>query len=58
MENDAQLLLKMPKCLKLALDSCAQDLDLSTSQLVRKLIRDYTDKNYKGDLFAQEKKKK
>lgn len=58
MENDAQLLLKMPKGLKLALDSCAQDLDLSTSQLVRKLIRDYTDKNYKGDLFAQEKKKK
>ena len=58
MENDAQLLLKMPKGLKLALDSCAQDLDLSTSQLVRKLIRDYTDKNYKGDLFAQEKMKK
>jgi hypothetical protein len=58
MEKDAQLLLKMPKGLKLALDSCAQDLDLSTSQLVRKLIRDYTDKNYKGDLFAQEKKKK
>ena len=58
MENDAQLLLKMPKGLKLALDSCAQDLDLTTSQLVRKLIRDYTDKNYKGELFAQEKKRK
>ncbi|MBR2209865.1 MAG: hypothetical protein IJ896_00090 [Fibrobacter sp.] len=58
MENDAQLLLKLPKGLKMALESCAQDLDLTTSQLVRKLIRDYTDKNYKGELFAQEKKKK
>ncbi len=58
MENDAQLLLKLPKGLKLELESCAQDLDLTTSQLVRKLIRDYTDKNYKGELFAQEKKKR
>jgi hypothetical protein len=58
MENDAQLLLKLPKGLKMALESCAQDLDLTTSQLVRKLIRDYTDKNYKGELFAQEKKKR
>ncbi len=58
MENDAQLLLKLPKGLKMALESCAQDLDLTTSQLVRKLIRDYTDKNYKGELFAQEKKRK
>jgi len=58
MENDAQILLKLPKGLKMALESCAQDLDLTTSQLVRKLIRDYTDKNYKGELFAQEKKKR
>lgn len=58
MENDTQLLLKLPKGLKMALESCAQDLDLTTSQLVRKLIRDYTDKNYKGELFAQEKKRK
>lgn len=58
MENDVQLLLKLPKGLKMALESCAQDLDLTTSQLVRKLIRDYTDKNYKGELFAQEKKRK
>ena len=58
MENDAQLLLKLPKGLKMALESCTQDLDLTTSQLVRKLIRDYTDKNYKGELFAQEKKRK
>lgn len=58
MENDAQLLLKLPKGLKMALESCAQDLDLTTSQLVRKLIRDYTDKNYKGELFAQERKRK
>ena len=58
MENDAQLLQKLPKGLKMALESCAQDLDLTTSQLVRKLIRDYTDKNYKGELFAQEKKRK
>ncbi len=58
MENDAQLLLKLPKGLKMALESCAQDLDLTTSQLIRKLIRDYTDKNYKGELFAQEKKRR
>lgn len=58
MENDAQILLKLPKGLKMALESCAQDLDLTTSQLIRKLIRDYTDKNYKGELFAQEKKKR
>lgn len=57
MENDAKILLKLPKGLKIAIDSCAEDLDLTTSQLIRKLIRDYTDKNYKGDLFAQDKKK-
>ena len=54
MENDAKILLKLPKGLKIAVDSCAEDLDLTTSQLIRKLIRDYTDKNYKGDLFAKE----
>lgn len=57
MENDAQILLKLPKGLKVAIDSCAEDLDLTTSQLIRKLIRDYADKNYKGELFAQEKKR-
>ena len=58
MENDAQLLLKLPKGLKMSLESCAQDLDLTTSQLVRKLIRDYTDKNYKGELLTKKKKRK
>lgn len=57
MENDTTLLLKLPKGLKIAIDSCAEEADLSTNQLIRKLIRDYTDKNYKGDLFAQDKKK-
>ena len=55
MENDATLLLKLPKGLKLALESCAADADLSTNQLIRKLIRDYVAKNYTGDLFRVEK---
>lgn len=59
MENDATLLLKLPKGLKLAIESCAADEDLTTSQLIRKLIRNYVDKNYTGnDLFKTEKKRK
>ena len=58
MENDATLLLKLPKGLKLAIESCAADEDLTTSQLIRKLIRNYVDKNYTGDLFAGTSKKK
>ncbi len=55
MENDATLLLKLPKGLKMALESCAADADLSTSQLIRKLIRDYVQNNYTGDLFKEER---
>jgi len=58
MENDATLLLKLPKGLKLALESCAADVDLSTNQLIRKLIRDYVGKNYVGDLFKEERPRK
>lgn len=59
MENDATLLLKLPKGLKLAIENCAADEDLTTSQLIRKLIRNYVDKNYTGnDLFKTEKKRK
>lgn len=58
MENDATLLLKLPKGLKLAIESCAADEDLATSQLIRKIIRTYVDKNYTGDLFAAAGKKK
>lgn len=55
MENDATLLLKLPKGLKSAIESCAADIDLSTNQLIRKLIRDYVAKNYIGDLFREER---
>ena len=57
MENDAQILLKLPKGYKIAIESCAADEDLTTSQLIRKLIKNYIDKNYKGDLFAAAGKK-
>ena len=56
MENDTTLLLKLPKGLKMMIESCARDEDLTTSQLIRRLIRNYADKHYKGDLFAGEKK--
>ncbi len=56
--NDARLLLKLPQELKDDFDACAADIDLTTSQLLRKLMREYVAKNYKGDLFAQPKKKR
>lgn len=58
MKNDATLLLKLPKDLKSALESCADDIDLSTNQLIRKLIRDYVGTHYVGDLFYQERPRK
>ena len=58
MENDATLLLKLPKGLTLALESCAADVDLSTNQLIRKLIRDYVGTHYVGDLFKEERPRK
>lgn len=39
------------------LESCAIEQDLTSSQIVRKLIRDYVKDNYSGDLFAIEKPK-
>ena len=56
MENDTTLLLKLPKGLKMMIESCARDEDLTTSQLIRRLIRNYAEKHYKGDLFAGKEK--
>lgn len=60
MEKEATEILniRIPVTLKRELESCAQDADLSSSQVVRKLIRDYVAKNYKGDLFLELKKEK
>ena len=59
MENDDQILLKLPRGLKLAFQSCAENMDLTVSQILRKYIRDFVDKNYEGnDLFKSERKRK
>lgn len=46
------MLIRLDEVLKEQLLSCAKDQDLSASQLVRKIIREYVKKNYQGDLFA------
>jgi hypothetical protein len=52
------LIIRIPVQLKAQLESCAIDADLTSSQVVRKLIRDYVAKNYQGDLFIDVKNKK
>lgn len=57
-EPMTNLIIRIPEQLKKMLESCADDQDLTSSQIVRKLIRDYVKENYIGDLFAEEKPKK
>lgn len=57
-EPKTNLIIRIPVALKMQLESCAADADLTASQVVRSLIREYVKKNYSGDLFAQEKKKR
>lgn len=57
-EEQTNLILRLPVQLKKMLDSCSAEADLTTSQLVRGLIRDYVKKNYVGDLWQEEKPKK
>lgn len=57
-DEQTNLILRIPLNLKKMLDSCALEADLTTSQLVRGLIRDYVKKNYVGDLWQDEKPKK
>lgn len=57
-EPMTNLIIRIPVALKQMLESCASDQDLTSSQVVRGLIRDYVKKNYVGDLFVQEKPKK
>lgn len=52
------LIIRIPEQLKRMLESCADEQDLTSSQIVRKLIRDYVKENYIGELFAEEKPKK
>lgn len=57
-EPMTNLIIRCPVALKQMLDSCAQEQDLTSSQVVRALIRDYVKKNYVGDLFVEEKPKR
>ncbi len=57
-EPTTNLIIRIPVQLKAQLESCATDADLTSSQVVRKLIRDYVAKNYQGDLFIDIKNKK
>ncbi len=57
-ENTTTLIVRIPVGLKRMLESCAEEKDLTSSQIVRNLIREYCKKNYVGDLFAQESSKK
>lgn len=57
-EPQTNLIIRIPTTLKQMLDSCSAEADLTTSQLVRSLIRDYVKKNYVGDLWQEEKPKK
>ena len=56
-EPMTNLIIRIPEQLKRMLESCAIEQDLTSSQIVRKLIRDYVKDNYSGDLFAIEKPK-
>lgn len=57
-EPMTNLIIRIPEQLKRMLESCATEQDLTSSQIVRKLIRDYVKDNYIGDLFAEEKPKR
>lgn len=57
-EPMTNLIIRIPEQLKKMLESCADEQDLTSSQIVRKLIRDYVKENFIGDLFANEKPKK
>lgn len=57
-EPMTNLIIRIPEQLKRMLESCADEQDLTSSQIVRKLIRDYVKENYIGELFAEEKPKK
>ena len=56
-EPTTNLIIRIPVHLKAQLESCAADADLTSSQIVRKLIREYVEKNYQGDLFMDVKQK-
>lgn len=57
-EKTVQLLVKLPESMKTALDACAKAQDLTTSQVLRQLIREYVNKNYQQDLFSEKKPRK
>jgi len=57
-EPMTNLIIRIPVQLKTMLESCAQEQDLTSSQIVRSLLRDYVKKNYVGDLFTEEKPRK
>lgn len=57
-EPMTNLIIRIPERLKMMLQSCADEQDLTSSQIVRKLIRDYCKANYVGDLFVETVKKK
>ena len=57
-EPMTNLIIRIPERLKMMLQSCADEQDLTASQIVRGLIRDYCKANYIGDLFVEQTKKK
>lgn len=57
-EPMTNLIIRIPVAMKQMLESCAAEQDLTSSQIVRGLIREYVKKNYAGDLFVTEKPKK
>ena len=52
-EPMTNLIIRIPEQLKMMLQSCADEKDLTSSQIVRGLIRDYCKANYVGDLFVE-----
>lgn len=57
-EPMTNIIIRVPVGLKRMMESCAKDADQTVSQILRAFMRDYTKKNYKGDLFAAETEKR
>lgn len=50
-ESESRLVLRLPQITKNQLETIAKKKDLTVSQIVRKLIREYVEKNYEQELF-------
>ena len=50
-DDNARIVLRLPQATKNQLETIAKKKDLTVSQIVRKLIREYVEKNYEQELF-------